>query len=297
MTFKQLSGFIAGPGGFLLLVFFFLPWISVSCSGNTFIEASGMDLATGVDEGDIKLDFNEAMFEDFGDFGYGYGEFDPGYGYGEFDPGYGEINVGADTSGESFLDEADPKLFLIPMIGLVALGWAMVGFVQENVLNTITGIGLYIIPALIGGGIMVLKFVQIESDMNDLEAEQAAQGGFEIVALNYEAGWWISGFSLLAIFIAGAIIFLGEGETSLAPKKDKKRVTGKLAALQASQPPPKPESLSAEELKARFEEAKTHIQAKRYDEARAVLRTIKHPKAAEWLQKIDELDPFTNPFA
>ena len=39
MTFKQLSGFIAGPGGFLLLVFFFLPWISVSCSGNTLIEA------------------------------------------------------------------------------------------------------------------------------------------------------------------------------------------------------------------------------------------------------------------
>lgn len=41
--------------------------------------------------------------------------------------------------------------------------------------------------------------------------------------------------------------------------------------------------------KAKFEAARELIQEKKYDEARAILGTIDHPKAAEWIGKIDSL--------
>lgn len=43
--------------------------------------------------------------------------------------------------------------------------------------------------------------------------------------------------------------------------------------------------------KVKFQAAKELIQEERYDEARAILRTIDHPTAAEWLQKLDNIAP------
>lgn len=43
--------------------------------------------------------------------------------------------------------------------------------------------------------------------------------------------------------------------------------------------------------KAKFQVARELIQAKQYDEARAILKTIDHPMATEWIAKIDLLDP------
>ncbi len=43
--------------------------------------------------------------------------------------------------------------------------------------------------------------------------------------------------------------------------------------------------------RAKFEAARELIQAKQYDEARAILKTINHPMAAEWIDKIDALSP------
>lgn len=37
--------------------------------------------------------------------------------------------------------------------------------------------------------------------------------------------------------------------------------------------------------------AKELIQEKRYDEARAILRSVDHPTAVEWLEKLDKIDP------
>ncbi|MBA3870345.1 MAG: hypothetical protein H0X30_14465 [Anaerolineae bacterium] len=37
--------------------------------------------------------------------------------------------------------------------------------------------------------------------------------------------------------------------------------------------------------------AKELIDEKRYDEARGILRSVDHPKAAEWLEKLDKIDP------
>jgi hypothetical protein len=44
--------------------------------------------------------------------------------------------------------------------------------------------------------------------------------------------------------------------------------------------------------KAKFEAAKELIQSKHYVEARSILKTIDHPQAAEWLAKLDKIDPF-----
>lgn len=41
--------------------------------------------------------------------------------------------------------------------------------------------------------------------------------------------------------------------------------------------------------KAKMEAARELIQEKKYDEARAILRTVDHPLATEWLGKIDDI--------
>ncbi len=41
----------------------------------------------------------------------------------------------------------------------------------------------------------------------------------------------------------------------------------------------------------KLQRAKDLIQVKRYDEARAVLKTVDHPTAQKWLQKLDEIAP------
>lgn len=43
-------------------------------------------------------------------------------------------------------------------------------------------------------------------------------------------------------------------------------------------------------LKQQFEAARALIQDGEYDEARAILNAIDHPKAQDWLDKIDALD-------
>lgn len=41
-------------------------------------------------------------------------------------------------------------------------------------------------------------------------------------------------------------------------------------------------------IKAQFDKARVLIEQKRYDDARAVLTRIDHPKAADWLVMLDE---------
>lgn len=43
--------------------------------------------------------------------------------------------------------------------------------------------------------------------------------------------------------------------------------------------------------KEQLETAREMIKAKKYNEARGLLRTVDHPLASEWLDKIDQLDP------
>jgi hypothetical protein len=43
--------------------------------------------------------------------------------------------------------------------------------------------------------------------------------------------------------------------------------------------------------KEQFDRARAYIQLKEYSKARRILKTIDHPKAIEWLEKLDELAP------
>jgi len=45
----------------------------------------------------------------------------------------------------------------------------------------------------------------------------------------------------------------------------------------------------------RMLQAREHIKAKRYDEARAILKTIDHPTARKWLAKLNEIAPPPEP--
>lgn len=47
--------------------------------------------------------------------------------------------------------------------------------------------------------------------------------------------------------------------------------------------------------KAKMEAAKELIQAKQYTEARAILKTVDHPKAREWEAQLDKVAPQRKP--
>jgi hypothetical protein len=47
--------------------------------------------------------------------------------------------------------------------------------------------------------------------------------------------------------------------------------------------------------KAKMEAARELIREKRYDEARAILRTVDHPTARQWLGKLEQIDPVGRP--
>lgn len=44
-------------------------------------------------------------------------------------------------------------------------------------------------------------------------------------------------------------------------------------------------------IQEEFKQARQLIQEKRYDEAREILHFIDHPKASEWLAKLETIDP------
>lgn len=49
--------------------------------------------------------------------------------------------------------------------------------------------------------------------------------------------------------------------------------------------------MASDNVKEKLTKARDLIQDKRYDEARAILRTVDHPTALEWLSKIDQIAP------
>ncbi len=57
MSDTKTGHFISGAAGFIVLIFFFLPWASVSCAGQSLVQVSGQDLASGnlLIGGDAKL--------------------------------------------------------------------------------------------------------------------------------------------------------------------------------------------------------------------------------------------------
>lgn len=311
MPLKSLGSYIAGPGGLAVLVCFFLPWISISCSDVKIIEGSGLDLYQGFDEDNVvvdeedltqglSLDGFEEDFESGGDF--------------SFETTPSEPSTATDDTGE-FLEEGDTYLLLVPIVGAFALLLTMAGLFEARILNPLTGAAMYLIPSLIGGAIMLFEYIDITGELQETIDE--SQG---FVALNFEVGWWLTVLGLFGMFAGGVMVFLDNSEASA-----KGGVADPLGVLNDrppgddpfSAPPPSepsaglggfmgsssqsnlggfmqqqapPRQMTGEELKALFGEAKSLIQARRFDEARALLNQTDHPKAKEWLVRIDSLD-------
>ena len=59
---KFLGRFLSGSGAVLAMLFFFLPWVLVSCSGNSLGSVSGWELAAGMDIGGQHVDGSPALF-------------------------------------------------------------------------------------------------------------------------------------------------------------------------------------------------------------------------------------------
>lgn len=59
---KFLGRFLSGSGAVLAMLFFFLPWVLVSCNGDPIGTMSGWELAAGVDIGGQHTDGSPALF-------------------------------------------------------------------------------------------------------------------------------------------------------------------------------------------------------------------------------------------
>ncbi|MBP6471264.1 MAG: FHA domain-containing protein [Chloroflexi bacterium] len=87
------GNYISGPAAVLVILFFFLPWVTVSCNGQPLGEFSGYDLAAGVPVSTL---------------------------------------VGSEALSPLGGLPGDPALFLVPLVALITLLWVILAFVKKE---------------------------------------------------------------------------------------------------------------------------------------------------------------------
>lgn len=227
---KSVSSLIAGPVGVIIALFFFLPWVTISCAGGFEIEASGMDLARGsaLDElEDQASSMTEGLisgFEDFDDGSSGSIEFDP-------------TNESSLSPTEETALDADPLMWLILLAALLTAGIAVAHYMFPE-LKLITGF-VYVILGAIALGVQIFKYFDLQDLKSELEAAQAAEGGFIFITMSYSVWWWLTLLGLFAIVVAGLIAILIEDQLVTQPKVATRSPLGNLSPtpdLGSSQP-------------------------------------------------------------
>ena len=230
---KSLSGFIAGPVGVILVLFFFLPWVTISCAGSFDIAASGMDLATGnaLDEFEEQVTslsdgLTDGLTSDFG-------EFDDGSS-GSIDFGSDDTSI-SDAETDTALD-ADPLiwLILIAAVATAAIAGARLFMPMMSEMRLLSGIS-YVALGLIALSVQVVKYFDLQDLKSDIETQQAAEG-FTFITMSYSAWWWLTMFGLFAIVVAGLIAILLEDQLPVQPQ----------AATSSLNLPPVPATILAE---------------------------------------------------
>ncbi len=96
------GNYISGPAAVLVILFFFLPWVTVSCNGQPLGEFSGYDLAAGVPVSTL---------------------------------------VGSEALSPLGGLPGDPALFLVPLVALITLLWVILAFVKRE-WEVYTGAGM-----------------------------------------------------------------------------------------------------------------------------------------------------------
>jgi hypothetical protein len=137
--------FISGPAAVLILALFFLPWVMVSCNGQTVGELSGYELAAGIE------------------------------------PGSGNDLLSAEGV------EGDASLFLIPLVGVLAL--VLLGLAVYQPSSAAIGAGGQIGLALLGTGVLLWKWSALQNNQDAF---------FEITILPALWGTAVAHFLLLA---------------------------------------------------------------------------------------------------
>lgn len=212
---KHLSSMIVGPAGALLFLFFFLPWVTVSCSGTNLIDASGYDLASGnaLDEAEAEFADLDSMFtEDF--------ESTEGV---TITPSAGTITTDNATAESEVLD-ADAVVWLILVGAVITLG-ALAARYYAGIGGVAAGIA-YVFAGIMGMAAFLMKYMDLE-DLRDAVNDANNEGGgmsFTIVDFSYEIGFYLTGLALVLIIIAGLLAILIEP-----------------AAETTGQPPPPPD--------------------------------------------------------
>ncbi|NJL92281.1 MAG: hypothetical protein HC915_00435 [Anaerolineae bacterium] len=295
MSLRRLSSILAGPAGLVILLFFFLPWVTVSCAGTDFLEGSGYDLAQGFDEDNIAVvDFSEL-----------------GLPQDASAEGEASLTLSQTDDGNAF--EADAFLYLIPAFGVFAALLAGLSIFEVRIINTVTALGLLVLPGLLGLGLMALKYSALDSDVDQMNEEaMAAQQAtspedaqsmeqFELltgqalsstlgVQLELEIGWWATVLGLVGLFVAGVMGFLAPPESVLQAQAPLQTLTNTsspaMPGFEGVSSPFAPPS--EQEVRAKLLEARTLVQNRDYGAARAILVGLDHPTAREWLTKLDE---------
>jgi hypothetical protein len=208
---KQLSSFIAGPAGLVVILFFFLPWVTISCSGGAYeIEATGLDLATGDVIDQIEQDTQStASMMDAGLETEGTTEADISFSGGDLE---------ADEVFTEALD-TDNRLWLILVAGFIAAGLAIgraaLAMTNPNSpdLRPIAAL-VYIFVAVIGLGVQLIKYLALEDLRNEFKNAPEA-----MASMSYEIGFWITLIALFGILVGGLVALIIEGPaTDQAPR-------------------------------------------------------------------------------
>lgn len=220
---KSLSSFISGPAGIFVVLFFFLPWITVSCGEDieegdfdlglpSFkVEASGLDLATGNAKDDLEeqvLGLSEGVMAGFDDF--------------DFDESSGttttpiEPSEGLDTNEEETALDADPLVWGILLVGIGAIIMAGIRFMLPD-LSIVSGI-VYILLGMIGIGIQIMKYFDLEEFSDDLKAAQEEADQIALITMSYNSAWWLTMVALFAIIIGGLIALLLDDQLAPQPQ-------------------------------------------------------------------------------
>ena len=217
---KSISSFIAGPAGICIALFFFLPWITVSC-GDEFeggdidfgfpslkVEASGLDLATGNARDDLEqqlLTLTEGATTGFEDLDFGDPTIDPI-----------DSTVDLESQSEETALDAEPLLWSILIVGLGAAVLAGIRFMYPD-LTVISGI-VYIVLGIIGLVVQIMKYFDLEKFSDDLKASQEGADQLAIITMSYNASWWLTMLGLFVIVIAGLIALLLEDQLTTQPQ-------------------------------------------------------------------------------
>jgi hypothetical protein len=171
----KISSLFSGPLGVVILLAFFMPWITISCDNGfggeeELMTTSGLDLATGVKVQDTDL----------GDW----------VGDSYTDPSYG-----ADSPDDTVVDAA-PYLWLLPVLGL-GIGFVALLRFLRSISGPQAGMA-YFAAGLLGLVLHIIKYLGIRSDFSDANTDG-------VLFVHYNYGWWLSIIAFLALLVVALV--------------------------------------------------------------------------------------------